>query len=125
FSASGFFNAASSAADDFGVLGITRPTFEHFFSADSADLYFAWASLKRFSPSTARHMATGQPPSGQPSPPVSISMTLSGNGVAPGSRLTTSAGRMPREKRNSAMSPTTFEDGVHLMMSPKSWLTSA
>ena len=85
----------------------------------------AWASLNFFSPSTAFHIGTGQPPSGQPSPPLSMSMTLSGNGVAPGSRLTTSAGLMPRAKRKSAMSPTTFDEGVTLMMSPNSWFTSA
>jgi hypothetical protein len=54
-----------------------------------------------------------------------MSITLSGNGVAPGSRFTTSAGLMPRAKRKSAMSPTTFEDGVTFTMSPKSWFTSA
>jgi hypothetical protein len=50
---------------------------------------------------------------------------LSGNGTLPGSRFTTSAGLMPRLKRNIAMSPTTLLLGVTLTMSPKSWFTSA
>ena len=41
-------------------------------------------------------------------------MTLSGKGVLPGSRFTTSAGLMPRVNRNSAMSPTTLLTGRHL-----------
>ena len=55
----------------------------------------------------------------------SYSITLSGNGTEPGSRFTTSAGLMPLLKRKSAMSPTTFDDGVTFTMSPKSWFTSA
>ncbi len=48
-----------------------------------------------------------------------------GKGVTPGSRFTTSAGLMPRVKRNSAMSPTTLLLGVTFTMSPNSWFTSA
>jgi len=54
-----------------------------------------------------------------------MSITDSGNGVLPGSRLSTSAGLMPRVMRNIVMSPTTLLLGVTFTMSPKSWLTSA
>jgi hypothetical protein len=53
-----------------------------------------------------------------------MSSTLSGNAMLPGSRFTTSAGLMPRVKRNSAMSPTTLLDGVTFTMSPKRSFTS-
>ena len=76
----------------FGLPGVTEHGFEHSF---------------------------GQPPIGSPSPPLSMSMTLSGKPVEPGSRFTTSAGLMPRVKRKSAMSPTTLLDGVTFTMSPK------
>ena len=53
------------------------------------------------------------------------SITLSGKGVEPGSRFTTSAGLIPRLKRKRAMSPTTLLEGVTFTMSPKSAFTSA
>ena len=40
-----------------------------------------------------------------------MSITDCGNGVAPGSRFTTSAGLMPRVTRNIVMSPTTLLEG--------------
>ena len=54
-----------------------------------------------------------------------MSITLSGKSIEPGLILGTSAALMPRVTRNMHISPTTFEDGVTLTMSPKSSLTSA
>lgn len=116
------FSVSSARVFSKSKLGTPEATRPVFFSVA---WYLARASLWRFSPRTTSDTRSGQPPSGQPKPPIIMSMTDSGNGMAAGSRFTTSAGLIPLLKRKSAMSPTTFELGVTFTMSPKSWLTSA
>ena len=68
--------------------------------------------------------AFGQPPGGWPRSPWNILTTESGNAT---SRFgsSTSSRVSPAETIDSAMSPTTFDDGVTFTMSPNIRLTSA
>ena len=72
----------------------------------------------------ARCSSAGKPPGGWPSRPSKNSTTVSGN-ASSRSGSSTSSGVRLLATMNSAMSPTTFEVGVTLTMSPNSWLTSA
>ncbi len=68
--------------------------------------------------------ACGNPPGGWPSSPANSDTTDSGNAMSiSGSR--TSSMLVSEVTIISAMSPTTFDDGVTLTMSPKAMLTSA
>ena len=68
--------------------------------------------------------AFGKPPGGWPSLPSKNSVTLSGQAISR-SGFITSATVRSCDSMNSAMSPTTFDVGVTLTRSPKSWLTAA
>ena len=67
---------------------------------------------------------SGNPPGGLPIEPRMKSITDSGK-VSSLARAETAAPSSPCLTIQIAMSPTTFDDGVTLGMSPKSWLTSA
>ena len=67
---------------------------------------------------------SGKPPGGSPSRPSKNSTTDSGNANSRGPSIT-SAGVRLLATMNRAMSPTTFEVGVTLTMSPNIRLTSA
>ena len=67
---------------------------------------------------------SGNPPGGLPSPPRMKSITDSGK-VSSSARSVTARASSPCLTIQIAMSPTTFDDGVTLGMSPNSRLTSA
>ncbi len=66
----------------------------------------------------------GNPPGGCPIRPLTRSMTDSGKAI---SRFSSSTSWVERllATRNRARSPTDFDVGVTLTMSPRSWFTSA
>ena len=68
--------------------------------------------------------AFGKPPGGWPSSPAKNPTTESGNATSRAGS-STSARVRPDDTIASAMSPTTFDDGVTFTMSPNIWLTSA
>ena len=74
--------------------------------------------------STFRWIASGQPPGGWPSSPFIICTTESGKAMSRAGS-STSAAESSCVTIISAMSPTTFEEGVTLTMSPNSWFASA
>ncbi len=67
---------------------------------------------------------SGKPPGGCPIPPPIRSITDSGNEISRLSSRTSSFDK-PLATMNRAMSPTAFEVGVTLTMSPNSWFTPA